>query len=42
MPRFLGEVRRVLKPGGWFLFADFRKREEMPLCAGSWWKPGSK
>jgi ubiquinone/menaquinone biosynthesis C-methylase UbiE len=29
MPRFLGEVRRVLKPGGWFLFADFRKREEM-------------
>ena len=30
MPRFLGEVRRVLKPGGWFLFADFRKREEMP------------
>ena len=30
MPRFLSEVRRVLKPGGWFLFADFRKREEMP------------
>jgi ubiquinone/menaquinone biosynthesis C-methylase UbiE len=30
MPRFLAEVRSVLKPGGWFLFADFRKREEMP------------
>jgi len=30
MPRFLAEVRRVLKPGGWFLFADFRKREEIP------------
>ncbi len=31
MPCFLAEVRRVLKPGGWFLFADFRKREEMPV-----------
>jgi ubiquinone/menaquinone biosynthesis C-methylase UbiE len=30
VPRFLSEVRRVLKPDGWFLFADFRKREEMP------------
>jgi len=30
MPCFLAEVRRVLKPGGWFLFADFRRREEMP------------
>ncbi len=30
MPCFLAEVRRALKPGGWFLFADFRKREEMP------------
>ena len=30
MPCFLAEVRRVLKPGGMFLFADFRKREEMP------------
>jgi len=31
MPGFLAEVRRVLKPDGWFLFADFRKREEMPV-----------
>jgi len=31
MPRFLVEVRRVLKSDGWFLFADFRKREEMPV-----------
>jgi ubiquinone/menaquinone biosynthesis C-methylase UbiE len=30
VPRFLAEVRRVLKPGGWFLFTDFRKRGEMP------------
>jgi ubiquinone/menaquinone biosynthesis C-methylase UbiE len=30
MPRFLAEVRRVLKPGGWFLLADFRKREAIP------------
>ena len=30
MPRFLGEVRRVLRPGGWFLFTDFRRREAMP------------
>ena len=30
VPRFLAEVRRVLKPDGWFLFADFRRREEMP------------
>jgi ubiquinone/menaquinone biosynthesis C-methylase UbiE len=31
MPRFLTEVHRVLKPDGWFLFADFRKRAEMPV-----------
>ena len=24
LPRFLSEVARVLKPGGWFLYADFR------------------
>ena len=26
---FLGEVRRVLRPGGHFLYADFRPREEL-------------
>ena len=26
---FLGEVRRVLRPGGHFLYADFRPREEI-------------
>ena len=30
VPRFLAEVRRVLKPDGWFMFADFRRQEEMP------------
>ncbi len=29
MTRFLGEVRRVLKPGGHFLFADFRPAVEI-------------
>lgn len=28
MPRFLSEVKRVLKPGGHFLFADLRGRDE--------------
>jgi SAM-dependent methyltransferase len=27
---FLGEVRRVLRPGGHFLYADFRPRGEVP------------
>ena len=27
--KFLGEVRRVLRPGGHFLYADFRKREKV-------------
>jgi SAM-dependent methyltransferase len=27
---FFGEVRRVLRPGGAFLYADFRPREELP------------
>jgi ubiquinone/menaquinone biosynthesis C-methylase UbiE len=31
MERFLGEVSRVLRPGGHFLFADIRLREAMPL-----------
>ncbi len=30
MDRFLGEVRRLLRPGGHFLFADIRLRQEMP------------
>ncbi len=29
MPAFLAQVRRVLKPGGHFLFADFRPREQI-------------
>ena len=31
MPRFLGEVARVLRPGGHFLFADFRPHAQLPL-----------
>lgn len=30
VPRFFGEVRRVLRPGGRFLFADYRKRARLP------------
>lgn len=33
MPRFLGEVVRVLRPSGHFLFADFREAQELPLLA---------
>lgn len=29
MPRFLAEVRRVLRPGGYFLYADFRPLDQM-------------
>jgi SAM-dependent methyltransferase len=32
LPVFLGEVRRVLRPGGQFLYADFR-----PLCEVDGW-----
>jgi ubiquinone/menaquinone biosynthesis C-methylase UbiE len=28
--QFLREVRRVLRPGGWFLWADFRERQQLP------------
>ena len=28
MPRFLSEVKRVLKPGGFFLFADLRGKDQ--------------
>jgi SAM-dependent methyltransferase len=30
LPRFLAEVRRVLRPGGHFLYADFRARQDVP------------
>lgn len=29
VPRFLAEVTRVLRPGGWFLYADLREPAEM-------------
>lgn len=29
-PRFLAEVARVLRPGGYFLYADFRYRDRLP------------
>jgi ubiquinone/menaquinone biosynthesis C-methylase UbiE len=29
MSTFLGEVHRVLRPGGWFLFADFRPADRL-------------
>jgi ubiquinone/menaquinone biosynthesis C-methylase UbiE len=30
LPRFLDEVARVLRPGGHFLYTDFRGRDEIP------------
>jgi SAM-dependent methyltransferase len=33
MDRFLSQVVRVLRPGGHFLFADFREAQEIPLLA---------
>lgn len=30
MPRFLGEVARVLRPGGWFAWADMRDAGSLP------------
>ncbi|MBN2308087.1 MAG: class I SAM-dependent methyltransferase [Candidatus Hydrogenedentes bacterium] len=32
--RFFREVARVLRPGGYFLFADFRKEERLDLLRG--------
>ena len=32
--RFLGEVARVLRPGGHFLYADFRNRDGLPRLGG--------
>ncbi len=34
MERFLAEVRRVLRSGGHFLFADFRDQERLPELEG--------
>ncbi len=34
MERFLQEVKRVLRPGGHFLFADIRRQEEIARLAG--------
>jgi ubiquinone/menaquinone biosynthesis C-methylase UbiE len=31
MSGFLGEVRRVLRPGGYFLFTDHRDHDQMPV-----------
>jgi ubiquinone/menaquinone biosynthesis C-methylase UbiE len=31
MSRFLGEVARVLRPGGYFLFTDHRDQDQMPV-----------
>jgi ubiquinone/menaquinone biosynthesis C-methylase UbiE len=35
LSRFLGEVARVLRPGGSFLYADFRGRSEFPGWDGA-------
>jgi SAM-dependent methyltransferase len=36
LSRFLGEVARVLRPGGHFLYADFRGRNEFPAGMERW------
>ena len=35
LSKFLSEVARVLKPGGDFLYADFRGRPEFPVWEGA-------
>jgi SAM-dependent methyltransferase len=40
MPRFLSEVRRVLRPGGYFLFADLRPAGEVAQLRGHLRVPG--
>ena len=42
MPAFLREVARVLKPGGHFLYADFRDREKLKLWRGQLIESGLK
>ena len=37
---FLNEVKRLLKPGGFFLWADFRKTKEMPILFNSFLESG--
>jgi SAM-dependent methyltransferase len=40
MERFLGEVRRVLRPGGAFLFADFRLAADLDALRGQFHDAG--
>ena len=40
IPLFLKEVKRVLKPGGFFLWSDFRKTKEMPILFNSFLESG--
>ena len=42
MEKFLGEVFRILKPSGHFLFADFRRRSEMKFLVHQLKKCGFK
>ncbi len=40
IPFFLNEVKRILKPGGFFLWADFRKTKEMSALFNLFLKSG--
>jgi SAM-dependent methyltransferase len=42
MAGFLGQVGRVLRPGGYFLFADFRDKEQIPDLEGQFASSGLK